>query len=96
MVQSNNEIMGLMPAFESTSQILRARDAMVALFGDRYPEKRKPWVEMIRAEMKNHTVGALEAVLIISRALEIQEGEINGMKLAILLSAAADIVEGKV
>lgn len=80
-------------AIQLTAKIWEARDAMKGLFqGAAYNSKTQPWREAIKTTMEKAGCNELEAILHIQQLIE-RKTKLNGVEIALLFSAAADLIE---
>lgn len=83
--------------FQSVSlitKIMEARNAMQGLFREHYEDETKDWRTIIKKAMAKYDCNELEAILHVSRIVEdVHKRPMSGISVALLFSAAADLID---
>lgn len=83
----------ILKAASLTLRILEARNTMRALYRDNYAKETADWRVIIGLAMKKFSCGTLEAIPHIVRTCEEKGSKMAGISIALLFSAAADMLD---
>ena len=79
-----------MKALQVATKLQECKDAAESLLGENYPEKIKPYKDLIRVVMKANKIGPIKALLMISKTESYAENE---MAQVMFMSAVVDLIE---
>lgn len=80
----------MMLALELSQKMQKCRDTAKRFFKDEFPQKLKPYTEIIEAVMKSKNVDEIPALLEISKT---ETYESNGMAQMMFLAATVELIE---
>lgn len=79
-----------MKALQVATKLQQCKDAAESLLGEKYPQKIKPYKDLIRAVMKANKISPVKALLMISKTESYAENE---MAQVMFMSAVVDLIE---
>ena len=75
---------------QMAAKLYECRDTAKSFFGDKYPEKLKPFTELIKAVMKANKMDELHALLKLAETKTYQD---NGMNQMMFMAATVELIE---
>lgn len=79
-----------MKALQVATKLQECKDAAESLLGEKYPQKIKPYKDLIMAVMKANNIGPVKALLMILKTESCAE---NKMAQVMFMSAVVDLIE---
>jgi hypothetical protein len=82
----------MMQAIELSQKMQKCRDTAKRFFKDEFPEKLKPYIELLEAVMKSKSIDEIPALLEISKTETYQS---DGMVQMMFMAATVELIEFK-
>lgn len=79
-----------MNQIQIAAKLYKCRDTAQRFFKEQYPEKIKPYKDLIQAVMKSHNIEEIPALLIISNTETYQE---NAMGQMMFMAAITELID---